>query len=248
METPSTPNTPNGGSSAAEPKKPLQYSTTGLSGQTQKDFGMTPLRTATTGSDFNPFPHPQRGVTFRSIDEEAKGYEGYPKLATFIGADLPIYRRFATTNARLLLYRQAEITYLEHELSDLEQKYKSNPRLHQSVRDLLSSPPGSEGHHLWQKIQELNDAVEKYSELPLLPMQSQSRCFFFASRSRLPPLAIQTLISRFPAGVERNDLGPSFLTFHSPLILIISHPIFPTPIDSLSFLCRSTTFGPKATL
>ena len=98
-----------------------------------------------------------------SVDDEA--LHGYPKLSTHMGnvAGQAIYRRFASLNARRLLYRQAEIVCLEHELNHLEQQYGEHKRLHHSVRELKDAEPDTIGAQLWSKIQELNAALEHYS-------------------------------------------------------------------------------------
>jgi hypothetical protein len=48
--------------------------------------------------------------------------EGYPQLAAFLNSadNFAILRRFGTTNARVLLHLQTEISFLEHELAELD--------------------------------------------------------------------------------------------------------------------------------
>ena len=47
--------------------------------------------------------------------------DGYPRLAQLMGATPPlaIFRRYSTLNTQNILYLQAEINELEHELQDL---------------------------------------------------------------------------------------------------------------------------------
>jgi hypothetical protein len=50
--------------------------------------------------------------------------EGYPRLAAYIDSDVDntLFRRFGILHARTLLYKQAEITELEKQLLELDQK------------------------------------------------------------------------------------------------------------------------------
>jgi hypothetical protein len=76
-----------------------------------------------------------------------------------------IARRFTSSNLRILLYKQAEIVCLEHELDELEQNFAGQKHLHQNVRELIHAEPGSDGHKIWDKIQKLDVALERYSRL-----------------------------------------------------------------------------------
>jgi len=110
-------------------------------------------------------PLPRREST-RTLDEIEYALHGYPRLATFMGHEpgAAIYRRFASLNSRILLYRQAEIVCLEHELDDLEKSSSNSKHLHYSVKKLMHAPPGSEGARLWDKVQQLDMALERYSK------------------------------------------------------------------------------------
>jgi hypothetical protein len=74
-----------------------------------------------------------------------------------------IVRRFASLNLRILLYKQAEIVCLEHELDELEQKYSHHKQIHYSVREFMKAQPGSVANDIWDKIQRLDIALERYS-------------------------------------------------------------------------------------
>jgi hypothetical protein len=92
--------------------------------------------------------------------------EGYPKLAHVIGRnpEYAIVRRFTTLDVKLLLYLQAELVQLEHELSNLEVlNHQENVSLQQSVSRLMKAERGTSGWKQWEKIQELLDKKEKYS-------------------------------------------------------------------------------------
>jgi hypothetical protein len=92
--------------------------------------------------------------------------EGYPKLAHVIGRnpEYAIVRRFTTLDVKLLLYLQAELVQLEHELSNLETlNHQEDVSLQQSVSRLMKAERGTNGWKQWEKIQELLDKKEKYS-------------------------------------------------------------------------------------
>jgi hypothetical protein len=92
--------------------------------------------------------------------------EGYPKLAHVIGRnpEYAIVRRFTTLDVKLLLYLQAELVQLEHELSNLEVlNHQEDVSLQQSVGRLMKAERGTSGWKQWEKIQELLDKKEKYS-------------------------------------------------------------------------------------
>lgn len=101
--------------------------------------------------------------TYISVDDVA--VDGYPKLARYIG-DYPgfaIFRRFASLNSRILLYLQAEIVKLEHELHELELDNQTHTRLHERFHELKSAEAGSSGALLWAKVEEIDGMLEKYS-------------------------------------------------------------------------------------
>jgi len=108
-----------------------------------------------------------RSDTVYSVDEQA--LHGYPKLATFISSKdgCSIYKRFASLNARNLLYHQAELVCLEHELNDLEQEYanRGHKHLHYKVHDIRKAEPGSPGYALRKKHEEVSNALDNYSML-----------------------------------------------------------------------------------
>jgi hypothetical protein len=92
--------------------------------------------------------------------------EGYPKLAHVIGRnpEYAIVRRFTTLDVKLLLYLQAELVQLEHELCNLETlNHQGDVSLQQSVSKLIKAEEGTNGWKQWEKIQELLEKKEKYS-------------------------------------------------------------------------------------
>ncbi|TLD20917.1 ATP synthase subunit gamma [Venturia nashicola] len=103
------------------------------------------------------------------LDDHNRAVHGYPKLATFMAHEPggAIARRFASLNLRILLYKQAEIVCLEHELDELETKFRDKKDLHHSVKALIHAEAGSEGKELWDKIQSIDVALERYNRLLL---------------------------------------------------------------------------------
>ncbi|KAF2090985.1 hypothetical protein K490DRAFT_53909 [Saccharata proteae CBS 121410] len=97
-----------------------------------------------------------------SVDDEA--LHGYPRLAAYISntPGAAIFRSFSTLDARLLLYRQAEIVCLEHELNHLEQLHGGTKELHYRIGELKDAPAGSSGQLLWEKVIEVEGKMEKY--------------------------------------------------------------------------------------
>jgi hypothetical protein len=92
--------------------------------------------------------------------------DGYPKLAHVIGRnpEYAIVRRFTTLDVKLLLYLQAELVQLEHELSNSETlNHQEDESLQQSVTKLMKAEEGTSARNQWEKIQELLEKKERYS-------------------------------------------------------------------------------------
>lgn len=99
---------------------------------------------------------------------------GYPQLASFMGSQPQnlIFRRFRTLNTKLLLYRQAQLTYLEKELKEAEEKDASSPHPKRKLyardwRELefyKSDDENDEGTRQLDLIREIEPLVKDYSE------------------------------------------------------------------------------------
>jgi hypothetical protein len=108
-----------------------------------------------------------RSSTLR-VDDNA--IHGYPKLAKFLGGQegYAIYKRFASLNARNLLYHQAKLIRLEHELHDLEQDFAHEKDLHYKVHHMFDAASSNDaGKLLRDKYEEVSRALEKYNNLLL---------------------------------------------------------------------------------
>ena len=78
-----------------------------------------------------------------------------------------IYRRFAALNARNLLYHQAKLTQLEHELLELEQNLGAEADIHTTVRHVFNAEKTSPEYELHKKHEEISLALDKYNKLLL---------------------------------------------------------------------------------
>jgi hypothetical protein len=96
--------------------------------------------------------------------------DGYHKLASLVSdhEELLILRRFATANAKNLLYMQAEILHLEAELHDIALEDHSGCEKHRNyeycVFDLKESCRTRGSDAQWQKILELREKLKDYSQ------------------------------------------------------------------------------------
>lgn len=115
---------------------------------------------------------PQELEKRQTLKVEDEALHGYPKLATLLGTtqNYAIYRRFAALNARNLLYHQAKLNHLEHELHDLEQTHLEHADLHYNVHHLFdkeSHDQESPGFVLRSKYEEVSRSLDKYNSLLL---------------------------------------------------------------------------------
>ncbi|MCJ1389396.1 hypothetical protein MMC18_002253 [Xylographa bjoerkii] len=103
---------------------------------------------------------------------QRKPIDGYPKLAEFLGRykGFAIFRRFASLNARNLLYLQVEILELEEELNKLEEAHS----MHDDLRNVLFnwealklSEEGTTGKLQYDIIMELRVRLKEYNGLLL---------------------------------------------------------------------------------
>lgn len=96
--------------------------------------------------------------------------DGYHKLASLMSGheELLILRRFATANAKNLLYMQAEILHLEAELHNIALEDHSGCEKHRNyeycVFDLKESFGTRGSDTQWRKILEIREKLKEYSQ------------------------------------------------------------------------------------
>ena len=116
----------------------------------------SPITNTTTGASHRPRP---------------RHVPGYPGLAHVVGQNpgYSIFRRFTTLDTKILLYLQAELMQLEHQLSDLEVENSEtsengdNIGLQASVARLMNAEEGTSGWKQWQLIHEILKKKKQYS-------------------------------------------------------------------------------------
>lgn len=111
----------------------------------------------------------QRSARVSSVSifpENKKSDFNYDTLADLIASQpsVSIFRRFAKLNAKSLLYLQAELALLEHQLEKLESADQTSDDLNKrqfqwEVRRLAES----EGEH-WQKVLQIRAKLKEYSQ------------------------------------------------------------------------------------
>jgi hypothetical protein len=95
--------------------------------------------------------------------------DGYHKLAALVGdhEELFMLRRFATTNAKNLLYMQAEILHLDAELHEIatqdHSRCEKSRNYEYCVFDLKESYGNRENDTQWRKILEIREKLKEYS-------------------------------------------------------------------------------------
>lgn len=122
-----------------------------------------PISPVSPSSTFAPPQRLPRRETHDSV------CHGYPRLAHWVGREpsFAIFRRFATLNAKNILYLQAEIAYLELELDELERLNSDDcGSLQTHLQGLLNAPEGSSGHKQMQKMLEIRGKLKEYSWCP----------------------------------------------------------------------------------
>jgi hypothetical protein len=88
--------------------------------------------------------------------------EGFPRIAAFIDSDPgnSLFRRFGILNARILLYRQVELTELEKKLNELDKKDNAKEDTEWRIGHGLHH----DGGHGNEERKALIDEIEKKSK------------------------------------------------------------------------------------
>lgn len=139
---------------------------------------------STATSSFSP--RLERRQTWK-VEEEA--LHGYPQLAAMLGTEdnYAIYRRFAALNARNLLYHQAKLIHLEHQLHDLElmHGHGEHEDLHYKIEHLFSDIPTSNPAAPFERNTKIS--AEHWTSTIGCSLTRQS---FTSYRSQMRPLSI----------------------------------------------------------
>lgn len=96
--------------------------------------------------------------------------DGYAKVARLMSRyeEFAILKRFKTLNYQDLLYRQAEITYLQEDLEKLADRDSTDQARQSYVKDWWAlahtATEQDEGSEQWRKIQQIRKKLDEYSE------------------------------------------------------------------------------------
>lgn len=94
--------------------------------------------------------------------------EGYAQVGRLMARyeEFGILKRFKALNYQDLLYRQAEITYLQEDLEKLAQRDATEPARQFYTKDwwaLAHTEAKQEGGEQWRKVQQLRKKLSDYS-------------------------------------------------------------------------------------
>ncbi|GME61005.1 hypothetical protein GTA08_BOTSDO00801 [Neofusicoccum parvum] len=99
--------------------------------------------------------------------ETVPDFQGYPKLATIMGPyrGMALFKRFASLNARNLLYMQAELLQLELELDELASGDREEGLSYDVDAWSLMKPGEQEdGNRQWRLILRIREKLKEYNE------------------------------------------------------------------------------------
>ncbi|KAI3395173.1 hypothetical protein diail_1725, partial [Diaporthe ilicicola] len=95
--------------------------------------------------------------------------DGYAKVARLMAKyeEFAILKRFKALNYQNLLYRQAEITYLQEDLEKLAERDAVDPARQYYNKDwwtLAHTETKQEGGEQWRKVQQLRKKLDDYND------------------------------------------------------------------------------------
>lgn len=98
--------------------------------------------------------------------------EGYAKVARLMAKyeEFGILKRFKTLTYQDLLYRQAEIIYLQEDLEKLAERDSTDAARQFYTKDwwaLAHTKPKQEGGEQWRKVQQIRKKLDDYSTTPI---------------------------------------------------------------------------------
>jgi hypothetical protein len=107
----------------------------------------------------------------RDMSQMDEPPRGYPQIAELINRipELAIYRQFRGLNARIILYMQSELTYLEQKLYEVERRDASDPdefkRRYSKDFYFLMGTAHEPDNDQWRLIKQVEAVLDKYSKL-----------------------------------------------------------------------------------
>lgn len=92
--------------------------------------------------------------------------EGYARFGTLFATfpELTSFRKFAQLNLELLLYKEAELNWLETELESLRRKECDDPGTSGPWRDMIEAHPDSFAGQKHAKVLEIDGKMRTYSK------------------------------------------------------------------------------------
>lgn len=104
----------------------------------------------------------------RAKFEVPKIMDGYPRVAHLMSKyeEFAILKRFKALNYQDLLYRQAEITYLQEDLEKLAERDATDPARQFYTKDwwaLAHTESKKAGGEQWRKVQQIRKKLDDYS-------------------------------------------------------------------------------------
>lgn len=109
-----------------------------------------------------------KGIQARKHSRVPKNMDGYAKVAHLMSKyeEFAILKRFKALNYQNLLYRQAEITYLQEDLERLVDRDATDPARRFYTKNwwaLAHTDTKKEGVEQWRKIQQIRKKLDDYS-------------------------------------------------------------------------------------
>lgn len=101
--------------------------------------------------------------TYETVDKHPRGY---PRTAVYVNSDdtTALFRRFGDMHARLLLYKQAELTELEEKLAKIDQEDSQDPAARWKVGHSIHIKGGKRNEIRRDLILEINEKLKEYGK------------------------------------------------------------------------------------
>lgn len=108
------------------------------------------------------YNHPLLKI-YETVDKHPRGY---PRTAVYVNSDdtTALFRRFGDMHARLLLYKQAELTELEEKLAKIDQEDSQDPAARWKVGHSIHIKGGKRNEIRKDLILEINEKLKEYGK------------------------------------------------------------------------------------